>query len=320
MNSEKAVIPDNRIEDRDLQGIIEGLKKPEKEISPKFFYDEKGSQLFDSITEQPEYYPTQTEIAIMRENVGDMAQRIGKQASLIEFGSGSSLKTPILLENLDELAAYVPVDISKEHLLASSEALSRDYPHIEILPVVADFTHPFDLPTPKVMPKKNIVYFPGSTIGNFPPEAALDLLRTMHTEAGEGGALLIGVDLQKDIHTLEAAYNDAAGVTAEFNLNMLEHLNREFGTDFDVTAFSHLATYNPVLGRIEMRLVSHARQEVHVGGETITIEKGEAILTETSQKYTLEGFAKLAEPAGFRVEKVWTDKDSLFSVQYLVRD
>lgn len=320
MNSDSAALTDNRSADRDLKGIVDGLKKPEKEISPKYFYDEKGSQLFDRITEQPEYYPTQTEISIMRDNVGDMAARIGKQASLIEFGSGSSLKTPILLENLDELAAYVPVDISKEHLIASSEALGRDYPHIEIIPVVADFTQPFDLPTPRVMPKKNIVYFPGSTIGNFPPKAALDLLRTMHTEAGEGGALLIGVDLQKDIQTLEAAYNDAAGVTAEFNLNMLEHLNREFGTNFDLSAFSHHAMYNAKLGRIEMRLISHADQEVQVGDEVIIIEKGEAILTETSHKYTLDGFAELAEQAGFRVEKVWTDAKQLFSVQYLVRD
>lgn len=306
--------------EQEVEIILEGLRRPEKEISPKYFYDEKGSQLFDEITTQPEYYPTATELAIMGDNIDAMSARIGRQASLIEFGSGSSLKTHILLQHLDELAAYVPVDISEEHLLASARELQDDYPHIEIIPLIADFTQPFDLPAPKVMPVKNIIYFPGSTIGNFIPDAALELLKTMYVEAGEGGALLIGVDLQKDLHTLEAAYNDAAGVTAAFNLNMLEHLNREYGADFDSSAFSHSAIYNAALGRIEMRLISHHEQVVRLGGEMIEIAKGEGLLTEYSHKYTLDGFAALARKAGFNVEQVWTDEKQLFSVQYLVRD
>ncbi|MEM6511752.1 MAG: L-histidine N(alpha)-methyltransferase [Pseudomonadota bacterium] len=306
--------------DDELEELVEGLTRDEKTISPKYFYDEVGSQLFDEITRLPEYYPTQTELGIMRDNIAEIAERVGRQASLIEFGSGSSMKTHVLLRGLDELAAYVPVDISEEHLVASAQALSDDYPELDIIPLVADFTKPFDLPSPRVMPLRNIVYFPGSTIGNFTHDDALSLLQVMYTEAGEGGALLIGVDLQKDPDVLERAYNDAAGVTAAFNRNMLRHLNREFDTDFDVESFAHDARYNTDAGRIELRLVAANEQHVHVGDTEITIEKGESILTEYSHKYTLAGFANMAARAGFRVDKVWTDADALFSVQYLVRD
>lgn len=303
----------------DLDELIAGLKRDEKTISPKYFYDERGSQLFDRITKLPEYYPTETELAIMRGNIGEIAELVGEQASLIEFGSGSSTKIRILLDHLKSLAAYVPVDISDEHLLAAADRLREDYPDIEILPIVADFTQPFDLPMPTVMPVRNIVYFPGSTIGNFTRDASLELLRVMHHEAKEGGALLIGVDLQKDKATLERAYNDAEGVTAEFNLNMLEHINREYGADFDVDAFRHRAEYNAAQGRIEMRLDSTTDQRIRLGDEEITIAKGEAILTEYSHKYTLEGFAALAREAGFEVTRVWTDANDLFSVQYCER-
>ncbi len=306
--------------DDELEELIEGLTQDEKMISPKYFYDEVGSQLFDEITRLPEYYPTQTELGIMRDNIAEIAELVGPQASLIEFGSGSSMKTHVLLRGLTDLAVYVPVDISEEHLVASAEALHQDYPDLDIIPLVADFTKPFDLPTPRVMPLKNIVYFPGSTIGNFTSDDALELLKVMHTEAGEGGALLIGVDLQKDAEILERAYNDSAGVTAAFNRNMLRHLNREFDTDFDVEAFSHDARYNTDAGRIELRLVASDEQTVKVGDTEITIEEGEGILTEYSHKYTLRGFSAMAADAGFRVEHVWTDKDELFSVQYLVRD
>jgi L-histidine N-alpha-methyltransferase len=242
--------------DDELDELIDGLKQPEMMISPKYFYDERGSQLFEEITRLPEYYPTETELGIMRDNVGEIARLVGKQASLIEFGSGSSLKTRVLLEHLDELAAYVPVDISEDHLLESAQQIREEFPHLDVLPVVADFTQPFQLPSPKVMPVRNVVYFPGSTIGNFTHEAALDLLRVMHGEAGEDGALLVGVDLQKDPAIIERAYNDSAGVTAEFNRNMLRHLNREFDADFDLDAFAHSAEYNEEEGRIEIRLVS----------------------------------------------------------------
>ncbi len=298
--------------------IVAGLMQPQKNISPKYFYDERGSQLFDAITRLPEYYLTGTEIDIMRDNIAEITELVGKQASLIEFGSGSSLKTRILLEHLDELAAYVPVDISEEHLLASAQQIESEFPGTEVLPVVADFTKEFDLPSPKVMPLRNIVYFPGSTIGNFTHPVALDLLKVMRHEAKENGALLIGVDLQKDAATIENAYNDSKGITAEFNLNMLRHLNREYGADFQLDRFSHDARYNSDEGRVVTRLVSTADQVVHLGGNKIDIADGEGILTEYSHKYTLEGFAEMAGRAGFQVAKVWMDSDRLFSVQYLI--
>ncbi|MEO1247848.1 MAG: L-histidine N(alpha)-methyltransferase [Pseudomonadota bacterium] len=303
----------------DLDGIVDGLSRDEKTISPKYFYDERGSQLFDEITQLPEYYPTETELGIMRDNIDEIADLVGEQASLIEFGAGSSVKIRILLDHLKSLAAYVPVDISDEHLLAAAEQLKADYPGIEILPIAADFTQPFDLPTPTVMPVRNVVYFPGSTIGNFTRDAALDLLQVMHHEAKENGALLIGVDLQKDVEILERAYNDSRGVTAEFNLNMLRHINREYGANFDLDAFAHRAEYNAEEGRIELRLDSSTAQTIELGDSVVEIAKGEAILTEYSHKYTLEGFAELAAAAGFEVQKVWTDADELFSVQYCRR-
>jgi dimethylhistidine N-methyltransferase len=308
------------VRDDELDELIDGLRQPEKMISPKYFYDERGSQLFDEITRLPEYYPTETELGIMRDNIAEIASLVGKQASLIEFGSGSSLKTRVLLEHLNELAAYVPVDISEDHLLQSAQQIREEFPALDVLPVVADFTQPFQLPSPKVMPVRNIVYFPGSTIGNFTSDAALDLLRVMYGEAGAGGALLIGVDLQKDPAIIERAYNDSAGVTAEFNRNMLRHLNREFGADFDVDAFAHSAVYSEEHGRIEIRLVSKQDQAFTLGGESFSIARGETILTEYSHKYTLESFAAMAQSAGFRVQQVWVDAGRLFSVQYLVRD
>jgi dimethylhistidine N-methyltransferase len=303
----------------ELEEIIEGLQQPEKMISPKFFYDERGSQLFDEITRLPEYYPTETELGIMRDNISEIVGLIGPQASLIEFGSGSSLKTRILLEHLKDQAVYVPVDISEDHLLASAADLRAEFPDLEILPVVADFTKRFALPNPTVMPLRNIVYFPGSTIGNFTHDIAKELLDVMYSEAGDNGALLIGVDLQKDPSVIEQAYNDSAGVTAAFNLNVLRHLNREYGADFSVDDFAHSAEYNEDEGRIELRLISTADQDVSIGDEEFQIEKNEGILTEYSHKYTLEGFAEMAKSAGFEVERVWTDTEQLFSVQYCTR-
>ena len=300
-----------------LAEILDGLDQDEKSISPKYFYDEKGSQLFDQITELPEYYLTQTELGIMRDNMNEIRELVGEQASLIEFGSGSSMKTRMLLEHLDNLAVYVPVDISEEHLLNAANEIRGQFPDLEVLPVVADFTKPFDLPSPRVMPLRNVVYFPGSTIGNFTHDVAAELLSVMRHEAKDDGALLIGVDLQKDRQIIEDAYNDSQGVTAEFNLNMLRHLNRDYGTDFNLDAFEHEARYDEQEGRVVIRLISNREQAVNVGDQEIEIGDGEAILTEYSHKYTLEGFARMAKAAGFRVEKVWTDAERLFSVQYL---
>ena len=304
----------------EINEIVDGLSQAQKTISPKFFYDERGSQLFDKITKLPEYYLTDAELEIMRVNVGEMAELIGRTASLIEFGSGSSLKTRILLENLEDLAAYVPVDISEDHLWTSARQLRAEFPGLDVRPVVADFTKTFSLPTPTVMPVKNVIYFPGSTLGNFEHDAAMDLLRVMHEEAGENGALLIGVDLQKDADIIDRAYNDAAGVTAEFNLNMLRHLNKNYGANFDLGSFEHSATYDEDEGRVVIELVSQAEQTFEVGSTEFELADGETILTEYSHKYTLDGFAEMANNAGFTVEKAWTDAEQLFSVQYCVRN
>ena len=305
--------------DGDLgEEILAGLRQPQKRLPPKYFYDQRGSQLFDQITRVPEYYPTQTELGIMIGNLDEMTAMIGVQASLIEFGSGSSMKTHILLENLLELAAYVPVDISKDHLMEAASHIAERYSDIEVLPVCADFTQPFVLPTPQVMPVKNVVFFPGSTIGNFHPPQALELLRNIAQVAKPGGVLLIGVDLKKDKAILEAAYNDADGVTAAFNLNMIVRMNRELDADFDIDAFEHRAIYDEQRGRIEMHLVSQREQRVSIAGEILHFDDGEYILTECSYKYAPEEFAVLADAAGFAVERLWTDDRRLFSVQYLV--
>ncbi len=302
----------------DEQELVGGLSRNPKQISPKYFYDEIGSKLFEQICEQPEYYPTRTELGIMKQNIGEITELCGPRASVIEFGSGSSLKTRLLLEHLDEPAAYVPVDISRDHLLEAAEELAGDYPDIEVLPVRADFTRPFDLPRPKIMPERNIVYFPGSTIGNFQNPEAVALLRVMREEARNDGALLIGVDLEKPKDVVEPAYNDAAGITANFNLNVLRRLNREYDATFDLDAFRHHALFDDDNCRIEMRLISLKRQAIHVAGERFELGEGEYIVTEHSHKYAPEQFAGMAEEAGFSLERVWTDRDEMFSVQFLV--
>lgn len=299
------------------QEILGGLNQPQKQISPKYFYDEAGSRLFDEICAQPEYYPTRTELGIMQAHIGDIAKLVGSQASVIEFGSGSSLKTRLLLRHLPKLAAYVPVDISKDILEGTAEELAADFPDIEILPVCADFTQPFRLPTPKIMPKRNLVFFPGSTIGNLEADKALSLLQVMREEAHSDGALLIGVDLVKPPEILEPAYNDAAGVTANFNLNLLERLNREYDANFNLPAFQHWAIYDAENSRIEMRLVSLQKQRVRVAGESFNLDRGEYIITEHSHKYSLDQFESMTNAAGFEVQDVWTDEEKLFSVQYL---
>ncbi len=303
---------------RALDEIHAGLSKRKKRISPKYFYDERGSQLFDDITRLPEYYLTNAELTIMRKHVDEMTKLIGPRANIIELGAGSGLKTRILLGHVKEPAAYVPVDISAAHLEQTARALRGDFPDLDVMPVAADFSQPFDLPQTETPAVRNVVYFPGSTIGNFKNGDAMDLLEQVHSIASEGGGLLIGADLQKDVDVIERAYNDSAGVTAEFNLNMLRHLNEVYEADFDLDSFRHKAHYKESKGRIEMRLVSEREQTVNVGDRAFDFEKGEAILTEYSHKYTLEGFAAMAGVAGFSVKQVWLDPDKLFSVQYCV--
>ncbi len=299
------------------QEVLDGLTQPQKRLSPKWLYDDEGSRLFDQITELSEYYPTRTELGILNAHIAEMAELIGSRAAIVEFGAGSSVKIRILLDNLYAPAAFIPVDISGEHLLDASRQLAKDYPDLEILPVCADFTQSFDLPVPAETVNRNLVFFPGSTIGNFSLEQARQLLKVMAIEAGAGGGLLIGVDLKKDTATLESAYNDAAGVTAEFNLNLLARLNRELNADFDLRTFTHRAVYNDGKGRIEMHLVSEKNQSANIAGQQIDFSAGEHILTECSHKYELQEFAELAAEAGFTVRKVWTDAERMFSVQYL---
>jgi dimethylhistidine N-methyltransferase len=297
--------------------VLEGLKKEPKELSPVWFYDELGSFLFDSICELPEYYITRTELQIMRTHAAQMAQHIGPEAVLIEFGSGTSLKTRLLLEQLERPIAYVPVDISREHLFDAAGTLARDYPDLRIIPVCADFTQSFELPHQILSAKKRVVYFPGSTLGNFDHAQARQLLTRMREMVGRNGAVLIGIDLRKDPRILERAYDDPAGVTAEFNLNALRHVNRELGADFDLNAFEHLAVWVENESRIEMHLVSKRDQVVRIGGEKVRFARGEHLRTEYCHKYTLEGFADLAATTSLAVSRVWTDPEQKFSVQLL---
>ncbi len=300
-----------------LEEALAGLRKPQKTLPCKFFYDERGSKLFDRICELDEYYLTRTEIAIMNEYAGEMAEAIGPDSLIVEYGSGSATKTRILLEHLESPAGCVLVDISREHLLRVATEMAGDFPEIEILPVCANFTEPFGLPDPARPAARAVGYFPGSTIGNFGPEEAKALLRNLAEVCGEGGGLLIGADLKKDARLLEAAYDDSGGVTAEFNLNLLRRMNRELGADFEVDRFRFRSFYNEEEGRVESYLVSRSEQTVRVGGEAFRFEEGETIHTENSHKYTLDGFAALAAESGFRVDRVWMDENKMFSVQFL---
>ena len=302
-----------------LDDVLQGLTATEKRLSPKYFYDLRGSRLFDRITDLPEYYPTRTELAIMDDVMPDIAQGVGPQASVIEFGSGSGLKTRRLLAGLEDPVSYVPVEISCDHLVAAARLIAAEFPAIEVLPICADFTQPFELPDPERMPLRNLVYFPGSTIGNFARSEALQLLKVMHAEARPGGALLIGVDLRKDRATLESAYNDSAGVTAEFNLNLLRRINRELDADFDLDNFEHRAIWNDSASRIEMNLVSRTDQSVDVADTTIRFTAGESILTEYSHKYDEAAFEEMADATGFEIGSVWKDSEALFSIQLLLR-
>ncbi len=300
-----------------LGEILHGLQKEQKELPPKLFYDKRGSDLFDQICRLEEYYPTRTETSILQENIREIVNLIGPNPLLIEYGSGSSKKTRILLDNLPEMNTYIPVDISREHLDKTTEGLRRIYPGLEVSPICADYTSDFELPRINKEYSHKLAYFPGSTIGNFYPEEAITFMQNIAHQVGTGGGLLIGVDLQKDPGVLYRAYNDSQGVTAAFNLNMLTHINREFGADFDEEMFIHEAFYNEVAGRIEMHLVSLSDQKIHISGRNFYFRENETILTEVSYKYTLECLEQLANYAGFEVQKVWTDPRNYFSVQYL---
>jgi len=302
-----------------LEVAQRGLSAKPKRLPSWLFYDERGSALFDEICEQPEYYLTRCEIALMDEHAANIADTLGSDVRLVEYGSGNARKTGMLLDHLQAPVAYVPVEISSEPLRQSVDRLARAFPQLPLQPLCADFSKPLRLPIPPRAPRRTVVYFPGSTIGNFENREAAALLRKMRNEMGDAGGILIGVDLKKDPALIEAAYNDRAGVTAEFTLNMLARLNREIGSNFDLSAFAHRAHYNPMAGRIETHIVSRRQQHVKVGRVNVAFRADEAIQVEYSCKYSLEDFAALAARAGLAVRRVWTDAEQMFSVQYLVR-
>jgi dimethylhistidine N-methyltransferase len=301
-----------------LDDVLRGLALPQKAIPPKYFYDERGSQLFERICDLPEYYPTRTEMAIMERHVGEMVTLLGPDAQLVEFGSGASVKTRLLVDRL-EPSLYVPIEISESALREACKALALMFPWLNISAVTADFTLPIRLPEFVGIPvRRKVVYFPGSTIGNFQPDQALAFLQGVREIVGPGGMLLIGVDLKKDKPVLDAAYDDAQGVTAEFNLNLLHRINRELGGDFQVKRFRHKAFYDEQRGWIEMHLESLFSQLAHVGGRRFDFRAGETIHTEISCKYSVEQFQRLAARARLQAEKVWTDPANLFAVHLLI--
>lgn len=314
--------PPGRVRLHDLEPTVEtfadavvaGLSKPQKSIPAKFFYDARGAKLFDDICTLPEYYPTRTEIGILKACAPAVAQAVGPSCRLIEFGSGSARKVGILLDALEAPAAYVAIDISRESLLAGAEQIAGAYPKIEVAAVCADYTKPMALPTANGGPK--LGFFPGSTIGNFTPE---ECARFLENAAGmlAGGWFLVGVDLKKNKAVLDAAYDDSQGVTAKFNLNVLRRANAEIGGNFDLAKFRHRAFYDPSKGRIEMHLVSRGAQEVRVAGKTFRFADGETIHTENSYKYIVDEFKDVASARGFESAAVWTDPEMLFSVHLL---
>lgn len=298
-----------------LAEVLAGLSSSPRTLPCKFFYDERGADLFLKICELPEYYITRTETELLRKYAPDISESIGENAALIGFGTGAGIKARMLLEQLRNPIAYIPVDISKQRLVDSAVELSRAMPALEILPVCADYLQELQLPKPLRKPEHVAVFFPGSTIGNLEPPVAQDFLRRVCRLCGKNGGLIIGVDLQKPKEILEAAYNDSAGVTAQFNLNLLARCNRELGADFDLARWRHRAVYNEAEGRIEMHLLSEGEQTVQVGGREFRFGDGEKIITEFSYKQTLDGFARLAAAAGFReTPRLWTDSKKMFAI------
>jgi dimethylhistidine N-methyltransferase len=297
------------------EDVIAGLSLPQKALLPKYFYDARGSRLFEAICRLKEYYPTRSELALTRSHISEISRFARKNSTLIEYGSGESLKSRLLIQALRP-AAYIPVDISDDALRKATAGLRRRFPWLDVLAVHGDFSRPLKIPVAQAKGRR-VVYFPGSTIGNLTSEEAHSFLRMTRGQVGPSGAMLVGVDLKKDANVLHAAYNDAKGVTAAFNLNMLARINRELGGDFKLSRFRHYAFYNAALGRVEMHLVSLQRQNVNVGNHRFSFDAGESIHTENSYKYSVEGFRALAKSAGFKGDKVWLDAKGLFSLHGL---
>ena len=296
--------------------VLEGLARPQKALPSRFFYDARGSALFEQITTLDEYYLTRTELDLLERHAGDMAALIGARASVIEFGSGSSRKVPILLRALQEPAAWVPIEIDDETLAQSVRDMRGRFPELRLVPINADFMQPVALPDGELSANR-IGFFPGSTIGNFRPHEALAFLRRVGTTLGRNAAMVIGVDRKKDLSTLLSAYDDADGVTAAFNRNLLVRINRELGADFDLDAFAHEARYDIGRGRIEMHLVARTPQRVRVLGRTFRFDAGESIHTEVSCKYTIDEFRLLARAAGWQPVESWSDPQDWFAIHFL---
>lgn len=301
-----------------IEEITSGLLAEQKSISSKFFYDSVGSKLFDQICNLPEYYPYRTEMGMLPSIAEDLSELITQPIELIEFGAGSLTKIRILLQSVKMIRSVVPIDIAQAHLQSAANLLATEYPDIDVTPLFADFTQPISLDNAKDVPK--LGFFPGSTIGNFNREFALQFLQRLRRSLGDSGMLLIGVDTKKSPQQLHQAYNDSAGVTAQFNRNILSHVNRITGSDFNPDAFDHYALYNPHLGRIEMHLVSQCEQVVRIHDKQISFHQGETIHTENSYKYRPDEFIHLARMAGWRFEKQWLAKDDMFSVFLLHAD
>ena len=301
-----------------LADAIAGLSRNPRTLPCKYFYDARGSALFQKISELPEYYLTRAELQILDYYSDDIAKALGPGIELIGLGTGAGTKTRILLEKLEAPTAYIPVDISKKQLERSTAVFRKIFPKLEIMPVCADYLGPIQLPSPAHHPTRKIVYFPGSTIGNFEPDAAGEFLERIAAYCESGGGLLIGADLQKDRHILESAYNDSAGVTAQFNLNLLTRANRELGADFDLEQWRHYAVYNSLEHRIEIYLISEIDQTARIQNDEFDFHAGEKITTEYSYKYTKESFIELARSAGFDFAQMWTDNAHLFGVFYFV--
>ncbi len=299
------------------EAVLRGLSAPVKAIPSRYIYDERGSSLFEAVCELDEYYPTRTEIALLRAHAGELAALIGPAGYLVEFGSGGSGKVRILLDACARPAVYVPVDISRATLRRQAGAVAADYPRIRVIAVCADFTKPFPLPEVGATELgRRVGFFPGTTIGNFMPDPARAFL-SMSARMLAGGGLVIGVDLKKDATILEAAYNDSQGISAAFNLNLLERIKRELGGELDLDGFRHRAVYDPEKGRMDIGILSTGKQSVRIGGQKFTFERGEIIRTQVAYKFTVEGFQALARQSGFVPERAWCDDDGLFSIHYL---
>ncbi len=304
-------------EDDFRASVRDGLRHRPKSIPPRYFYDAHGSHLFDLICATQEYYPTRTEIGILRRHGAEMAEMTGKSCELIELGSGSAIKTPLILRHLANDAIYVPVDICGPQLRQSTQRLQKMFPALTMLPLCADYHQLAENAIKRHANRRKVVFFPGSTIGNCTPDDAVQLLKRIADMVGPGGALLIGVDAKKSSELLNAAYNDAAGYTAAFNLNLLTRMQRELGAQLDAAQFAHHAYYNEAHGRIEMHLVSQCRQKIRLDRESFAFEKGETIHTENSYKYSEAEFKQLTRAAGWHLKSSWHDDDQLFHVHYL---